>query len=829
MLTLIHQDALSANDLAITPSQIYLSEGPNYIGRAPEQGFTSQQAQGVSVQAQGVSVQVDDFKCPNTYISRLHAIIIKDSREGTFQLSARGMNGVFINQVKVEEAFLKEGDIIVFGGGSPNLPNGAILAQPLSSLVYTFSVNANVESMGPLCNNEAHGKDGKADHGCEHMQHHQHQQTGSNNPQQEIGTHPSNTSSIKDCQPSSIDSVLDKNITITNVPSASKTSPSLLNDTNGAAQGQSHLTREAIHPTTFASIPDPSVPTGTRAASLHVILTTGLPVHPVPACPAPNFITTSAASLASNPAPASSFCAVTPSITFLAGFATAPISGMETPLTSATDSLSSVPRISNTFSSCPTLAGRNPHHLLSSLLSEIIPELLCGVCKCLISDVHVLECGHSFCGGCVKISANAACPVCSKPMAREPCHSFSLNKIIDIVKILVSNNSSSHELTQQQREQQQHEQQQREQQQREQQQREQQQRKQREREQQEREQQQREQQQREQREREQQQREQQQREQQQREQQQREQQQREQQQREQREREQQQREQQQREQREREQQQREQQQREQQQREQREREQQQREQQQREQREREQQQREQQQREQREREQQQREQQQREQQQLEQQQREQQQRKQREREQQEREQQQREQQQREQREREQQQREQREREQQQREQQQREQREREQQQRKQLIFHQVEPEYLQKKSGEQSSSKQVARKSTTTKSAAQEVPSIAVSFSAEDDIKSSLSAPLGSSQSQKQRATEIDCAAETTAFNRYTSLVEAQRIPDTLPSTNPLGKKQGSNKVLRISSGPHRQHKKRPNINIIESDDEFHHVSKQTR
>eukprot|EP01118_Nematostelium_gracile_P011478 TRINITY_DN4075_c0_g1_i3.p1 TRINITY_DN4075_c0_g1~~TRINITY_DN4075_c0_g1_i3.p1 ORF type:complete len:104 (-),score=37.91 TRINITY_DN4075_c0_g1_i3:26-337(-) len=73
-------------------------------------------------------------------ISRNHASIQSSEQEGQTKWTitdSNSVNGVFVNDVKIKEAELKNGDLITFGGGA-TAAVGAIRKQPESEFVYQF-------------------------------------------------------------------------------------------------------------------------------------------------------------------------------------------------------------------------------------------------------------------------------------------------------------------------------------------------------------------------------------------------------------------------------------------------------------------------------------------------------------------------------------------------------------------------------------------------------------------------------------------------------------------------------------------------------------------
>lgn len=54
-----------------------------------------------------------------TYISRQHAEIVREGNQ--FKLIDRSTNGTFVNGKRIKEAFLKDGDVLMFGEGGPQV------------------------------------------------------------------------------------------------------------------------------------------------------------------------------------------------------------------------------------------------------------------------------------------------------------------------------------------------------------------------------------------------------------------------------------------------------------------------------------------------------------------------------------------------------------------------------------------------------------------------------------------------------------------------------------------------------------------------------------
>jgi pSer/pThr/pTyr-binding forkhead associated (FHA) protein len=71
-------------------------------------------------------------------ISRVHAHIAHLSNNQWKLRDNRSVNGVYVNDVKVSEASLNDGDVITFGGGG-NAPFGSKKQQPDSEFIYKFT------------------------------------------------------------------------------------------------------------------------------------------------------------------------------------------------------------------------------------------------------------------------------------------------------------------------------------------------------------------------------------------------------------------------------------------------------------------------------------------------------------------------------------------------------------------------------------------------------------------------------------------------------------------------------------------------------------------
>ena len=92
--------------------------------------------------ASTVDVHIDSTRQPNM-ISRLHAILryaaedVADGSTGWRLVDQRSVNGVFVNDVKVAEALLKDGDVLCFGGGA-SVKEGARRQQLSSEFRFVF-------------------------------------------------------------------------------------------------------------------------------------------------------------------------------------------------------------------------------------------------------------------------------------------------------------------------------------------------------------------------------------------------------------------------------------------------------------------------------------------------------------------------------------------------------------------------------------------------------------------------------------------------------------------------------------------------------------------
>lgn len=77
-------------------------------------------------------------------ISRVHSFLL--NLHGHWEVrDNRSVNGIFVNDRKVQEAVLKDGDVVVFGGGGDH-PIGAIIEQPDSEFRYEFRINTHWNS-----------------------------------------------------------------------------------------------------------------------------------------------------------------------------------------------------------------------------------------------------------------------------------------------------------------------------------------------------------------------------------------------------------------------------------------------------------------------------------------------------------------------------------------------------------------------------------------------------------------------------------------------------------------------------------------------------------
>jgi len=84
-----------------------------------------------------VDVWLDSKKVPNM-ISRVHAFCEWIPEEEVWQIrDNRSVNGVFVNDTKINQHQLKPHDVITFGGGA-KLEVGQTLCQPQSEFTYQF-------------------------------------------------------------------------------------------------------------------------------------------------------------------------------------------------------------------------------------------------------------------------------------------------------------------------------------------------------------------------------------------------------------------------------------------------------------------------------------------------------------------------------------------------------------------------------------------------------------------------------------------------------------------------------------------------------------------
>jgi len=73
-------------------------------------------------------------------ISRSHARIVR-SPDGLYSVEdLNSTNGLFVNDRRVKEQGLNDGDIIIFGGATPTTKIGDLAPQPLSEFVYRFEI-----------------------------------------------------------------------------------------------------------------------------------------------------------------------------------------------------------------------------------------------------------------------------------------------------------------------------------------------------------------------------------------------------------------------------------------------------------------------------------------------------------------------------------------------------------------------------------------------------------------------------------------------------------------------------------------------------------------
>jgi len=87
-----------------------------------------------------VHVWLDSKKVPNM-ISRVHAFCEWIPEKGVWQIRDNcSVNGVFVNDVKIDQQQLKLHDVITFGGGA-KLGVGQTLCQPQSEFTYQFGLD----------------------------------------------------------------------------------------------------------------------------------------------------------------------------------------------------------------------------------------------------------------------------------------------------------------------------------------------------------------------------------------------------------------------------------------------------------------------------------------------------------------------------------------------------------------------------------------------------------------------------------------------------------------------------------------------------------------
>lgn len=85
-----------------------------------------------------VDVHLDSTRVPRM-ISRVHSFLVYTHHQWKVR-DNRSVNGVFVNDRKVHEAVLLDGDIVIFGGGG-NRPIGAVLEQRDWEFKYEFRIN----------------------------------------------------------------------------------------------------------------------------------------------------------------------------------------------------------------------------------------------------------------------------------------------------------------------------------------------------------------------------------------------------------------------------------------------------------------------------------------------------------------------------------------------------------------------------------------------------------------------------------------------------------------------------------------------------------------
>eukprot|EP00823_Brevimastigomonas_motovehiculus_P004516 TRINITY_DN298_c3_g1_i1.p1 TRINITY_DN298_c3_g1~~TRINITY_DN298_c3_g1_i1.p1 ORF type:complete len:327 (+),score=119.09 TRINITY_DN298_c3_g1_i1:59-982(+) len=121
--------------------------------------LTQQESTVFGRSSQDSNVVLDSTRKPRM-ISRIHARIIADPTFATYSIfDNKSINGIFVNDRRVESAILKEGDVITFGGAMPSTKFGDLLPQPYSEFVYRFEFNDHHLSGQNNNNNNESGGD----------------------------------------------------------------------------------------------------------------------------------------------------------------------------------------------------------------------------------------------------------------------------------------------------------------------------------------------------------------------------------------------------------------------------------------------------------------------------------------------------------------------------------------------------------------------------------------------------------------------------------------------------------------------------------------------
>lgn len=170
-------------------------------------------------------------------ISRVHSFLLH--LHGHWEVrDNRSVNGIFVNDRKVQEAVLKDSDVVVFGGGGDH-PIGAIIEQPDSEFRYEFRINPSWNSrpskeipMPDEDDSEEDTLDGGSDS----------RNPNDNNLMFEMDpTVPATASCV----------TLDTSIsmaTASSVAAANNSSPSHLSSRNSAASPSKSSSSEVVHP-----------------------------------------------------------------------------------------------------------------------------------------------------------------------------------------------------------------------------------------------------------------------------------------------------------------------------------------------------------------------------------------------------------------------------------------------------------------------------------------------------------------------------------------------------------------------------------------------------